>query len=86
MRSSTLWSAVALAALAAGGCIVEDGSGRRGQASAPSARVPDSGGPIRRESAAETLNDAGPAPARTGDGATLDVEPAPGRTPPPPVR
>ena len=84
MRSSVLWGAAVLVALGSGGCIVEDGGGTRGRAHGPSASVPDSGSPIRRDSAAETLDDAAPVPARTGDGATLEVEP--GRTPPPPVR
>ena len=82
MRSSIVSVAVWVGAIGGiGGCIVDDSGGTRGQAPAPTASVPDSGSPVRRESAAETLNEGRPAPARAGDGATLDVEP--GRTPPP---
>lgn len=69
-----------------GGCIVDDNGGTRGQANAPTATVPDAGSPIRRESAAKTLNDADPEPPAAADGDTLQVEPAPGRVPPPPVQ
>jgi len=55
------------------GCIVDDTSGSRGQTNAPSASVPDSGSPVRRESASETLND-GREPSSGKSKGTLDVE------------
>ena len=56
------------------GCVVEDTTGRRGQPHEPSATIPDSGSPIRRESAAETLREADPEPPAD---ATLEVKPPP---------
>jgi hypothetical protein len=43
------------------GCVIDDTGRSRGQSSAPSATVPDSGSPVRRESASETLDKAEPA-------------------------
>ena len=54
------------------GCLIDDTGGTRGQANSPSASVPDSGSPGRRESASETLNNARE-PAEKSEG-TLDVE------------
>ena len=86
MKTSLLCGAAALLALAASGCLIDDTGKPRGQANAPTASVPDSGSPIRRESPTKTLNDAEPAPLPARDGDTLEVDPAPGRTPPPPVQ
>jgi hypothetical protein len=83
MRTSLLCGATVLIALSASGCLIDDTGKPRGQANVPAASVPDSGGPARRESAAKTLNDAEPEPAPSRNGDTLEVEPAPGRTPPP---
>ena len=58
------------------GCIIDDTRGSRGQPSAPSASVPDSGSPVRRESPTKTLDDAEPeAPVKREDG-VLDAGPA----------
>jgi hypothetical protein len=82
MLPSAVLALVTLPALP--GCLIDDGGQPRGQSNAPAASVPDSGSPIRRESAAKTLNDADPEP--TPADATLEVEPAPGRVPPPPAQ
>jgi hypothetical protein len=66
------------------GCIVDDSPhGNRGRSDLPAATVPDSGSPIRRESAAKRINDVDP--DRPAD-ADIKVEPQPGGTPPPPVQ
>ena len=49
------------------GCVIDDTGRSRGQSSAPSATVPDSGSPVRRESASETLDKAEPATPADGD-------------------
>lgn len=71
----TLGTALGLSTLVAG-CIVDDAGGRRGRSDSPTASVPDSGSPIRQESAAKTLADADPDPPADAD---LKI-------PPPPVR
>ena len=43
------------------GCVIDDTGRSRGQSNAPSATVPDSGSPVRRESASDTLNKTEPA-------------------------
>jgi hypothetical protein len=88
-RVSAIVLALMPALLCGPGCVIDDrGDGTRGgpPPAAPTASVPDAGGPLRRESAAETLNDAGPSAAPGGG--LLDVAPAggPRPTPPPPVR
>ena len=52
------------------GCLIDDTGGGRGQSNAPSASVPDSGSPGRRESASEALRE--PAPEKSDE--TLDVK------------
>jgi hypothetical protein len=81
---------MALLSFATAGCIIGEGGGgrrrrveRRRVAVGPDGHHPRRRQPVRRESAAKTLNEADPAPPAD---ATLDVEPAPGRTPPPPVQ
>ena len=74
MRTPITTCALMLLTLTASGCLIDDTGRPKGQSSGPTASVPDSGGPARRESAAKTLNDAEPAaPAESGSG-TLDVE------------
>jgi hypothetical protein len=70
-RRGMVACAPTILAFAFSGCIVDDGEGHRGQANAPTATVPDSGSPIRRETPSKTLNDADP--ETTGD-ATLEVK------------
>ena len=64
MRTAAL---IAFLALAPIGCVVDDDGGRRGSSNAPSATVPDSGGPARRESARETFREADPNTPAEGD-------------------
>ena len=65
-----------LSVSALAGCLIDDsGAGPGPGPRAPTASVPDAGGPTRRESAAKTLNDADPdRPPAEG---TLDVPPPP---------
>jgi hypothetical protein len=82
--ASVIVCAGVLAGAAAGGGCVIDGAGRapgRSPPAAPTATVPDAGSPLRHESAAETLDEAGPAPVPQDGGDVLDV--APGATPAP---
>ena len=83
MKRTPINILAALLAMLPAGCIVDDGAGVR--TDSPSASVPDSGSPVRRESAAETLRENDPAPPQrtVPDDETLDVPPPP---PPPPVR
>jgi hypothetical protein len=74
MRTSACYGIlVPLLLVGLSGCIVDDTGGSRGQPNAPSASVPDSGSPVRRESAADTLNDARERAPGKAEG-TLDVE------------
>jgi hypothetical protein len=86
--SNKLASALAWAALACGvtGCLIDDTARPHGQAAGPSASVPNSGSPVRRESPTKTLRDADAERAAVlhEGGAELNVEPAPGETPAPP--
>lgn len=43
------------------GCVIDDTGRSRGQSSAPSAKPPDTGSPVRRENASDTLDKAEPA-------------------------
>jgi hypothetical protein len=67
-----VWRNILLLPLVTGGCLIDDSGGNRGQTSTPSATVPDTGGPARRESPTKTLNDAKQS-AKPSDG-TLDVQ------------
>lgn len=78
-----------LAMTAAPGCRIDDSGANRARtpAPAPTASVPDAGGPLRRESAAKTLNEADPQPPSAADENVLQVAPANNqRTTAPPVR
>ena len=55
-----LIGAFALCAIVSVGCVVDDTGRARGQSNTPSATVPDSGSPVRRESASDTLDRAEP--------------------------
>ena len=69
--TGSIASAIACAVLMSAGCIVDDRNGTRGQANAPTASVPDTGGPIRRESPTKTLNEADP---KSPNDVTLEVK------------
>jgi hypothetical protein len=71
---ATLCGAIAMT-VAVAGCVVDDPAGSRGQSNAPAASVPDSGNPVRRESAQETLRDAERQAPANPDGGVLSVEP-----------
>ncbi len=73
MKASTPLAAMLLFAGLAGGCLIDDSGGTRGQSSAPTATVPDSGSPVNRENAAKTLENAGETKDKAD--ATLEVEP-----------
>ncbi len=57
LRGAAILTFVVLV-LGGGGCIVDDNAGGHGQSNVPAASVPDSGSPVRRESAAKTFKDA----------------------------
>lgn len=79
---------VTLLALGTGvsGCLIDDSGGAGENAVGPTATIPDAGSPVRRESAAKTLNDVDPERPAGDDGATLELEPTPSRIPPPPAQ
>ncbi len=87
MRGNLLTAATLLGVVVSvSGCLIDD-SGSVGEGPVgPTATVPNTGSPVRGESAAKTLNDAEPERPAGDDGATLEVEPAPSHTPPPPVQ
>jgi hypothetical protein len=60
INTTSLLGALALAVVSVG-CVIDDTGRSRGQSNAPSATVPGSGSPARRESASETLDKAEPA-------------------------
>jgi hypothetical protein len=60
INTTSLVGAFALC-VASVGCVIDDTGRSRGQSNAPSATVPDSGSPVRRESASDTLNKTEPA-------------------------
>jgi hypothetical protein len=60
VNKSMLAGAFALC-VASVGCVIDDTGRSRGQSNAPSASVPDSGNPVRRENASDTLNKNEPA-------------------------
>ena len=66
--------AALLTVVFAGGCLIDDTGATRGRPDAPSASVPDSGSPVRRESPAETLNEAREPSSPDKSKGTLDVE------------
>jgi hypothetical protein len=72
MMRTTCGAILLMLCVGMSGCLIDDTGGTRGQANAPSASVPDSGSPGRRESASETLNNARE-PAEKPEG-TLNVE------------
>ena len=74
-RGVVVCGAVAMT-VAVAGCVVDDPAGSRGQSNAPAASVPDSGNPVRRESAQKTLRDAERDAPAEPDGGVLSVEPA----------
>jgi hypothetical protein len=58
------------------GCLIDDSGGTHGRAdTGPTASVPDSGRPGRRESADETLRENEPPPTKIPDDKMLDVPP-----------
>jgi hypothetical protein len=61
------WAAVMGIVLVCAGCLVDDRASARGQSKSPSATVPDSGSPARRESASDTLNNAEQTSPASGD-------------------
>ena len=74
MKHLALGSVLFIAMTSSAGCLIDDTKSSRGQANAPAANVPDSGSPVRRESASKTLNDAEQtAPEKSGADA-LKVE------------
>jgi hypothetical protein len=74
MRTSLAIGALALLALTSSGCLIDDTGRPKGQSGGPSASVPNSGGPARRESAAKTLKDAEPPAPADSDSGTLETE------------
>jgi hypothetical protein len=73
MRLRTIMGLLLAGLMAVPGCIIDDRGGARGQSNAPSASVPDSGGPVRRESPSKTLKDAEPVPPAGEDAGTTTV-------------